>query len=107
MALPFWYPPENEMYEDVWIEEGRIRIMKRDIEPYEISVEFRGWTYHVIFGTQRNGHFICIPRLHIGAELACYDDIFWNTESLYNAGLSNDMARMIAQVLDEVRDYLL
>lgn len=103
MTIPFLYPPGNY---DILTEKGRISFIRHEREPYELSVDFRGWNYHIIFGTQKNGHFLCVPRLHIGAELAQYDDILWNTKSLRGAGLSYELALMFAQVMAEVQDYI-
>lgn len=106
MALLFLYPPGSETCEDVLMEEGRIHGIELSQEPYEISVDFRGLSYHLIFGSQCNGRFLCIPVLHIGAELAAYDDLGWNTASLIRCGLKKDMAEMFAQSLYEINDYL-
>lgn len=106
MALMFLYPLGCETREDVQMEEGRIRSIELDHEPYEISVDFRGFSYHLIFGSQCNGKFLCIPRLHIGAEMAAYDEIGWNADSLMRCGLKEDMAKMFAQSLYEISDYL-
>ena len=106
MALMFLFPSGGETEEDTYLEEGRIKLIETQHEPYEVSVEFRGFSYHLIFGSQINGNFVCIPWLHIGAELANYRDLRWNTDSLKRCGLKDDMAEMFAQSLNEVSDYL-
>ena len=106
MALMFLYPPGGETEEDANLEEGEILLIRTSHEPYEMSVEFRGFSYHVIFGKQTNGNFVCIPWLHIGADLAEYRDLHWNTDSLKRCGLKEDMAEMFAQSLSEASDYL-
>ena len=106
MSLMFLYPPGGEVIESVELEEGTITGIHLDREPYEISVAFRGSNYHLIFGSQCNGKFLCIPRLRVGAELATYQDIDWNADSLHRCGLAKDMALMFAQCLYEISDYL-
>lgn len=106
MAIPFLYPPGGEVIDGVDVEPGEIIPLELGSEPYEISVAFRGLSYHVIFGSERNGNFICIPVLHAGAELSDYSDMRWNRDSLEQCGLPEDMARMFAQCLCEVQDYL-
>lgn len=107
MALLFLYPPGCETCESVHMEEGWIHSIELSREPYEISVDFRGLSYHLIFGSQCNGRFLCIPFLHIGAELASYDELGWNTDSLIRCGLKKDMAEMFAQSLYEISEYLI
>lgn len=106
MGIPFLYPPGGEIIDGVNVELGEIFPLELRAEPYEISIDFRGKSYHVIFGRQCNGNFICIPRLHVGADLAGYDNLQWNKTSLERCGLPHDMAEMFAQCLDETRDYL-
>ena len=106
MALMFLYPPGGETEEDTYLEGGKIILIRTSREPYEMSVEFRGFSYHLIFGKQINGNFVCIPWLHVGADLADLRNLRWNTESLKRCGLKDDMAEMFAQSLSEVSDYL-
>lgn len=106
MSLMFIFPPGGEIIEGTDIEEGDIRFINSSGNLYEISVGFRGYRYHVIFGKQINGRFICIPSLHIGADLATYKDMVWNTDSLIKSGLPEDLARMFAQSLYEASYYL-
>lgn len=107
MAIPFLYPPGGEILDGVDVELGEIYPLELKAEPYEISIDFRGRSYHVIFGSQCNGNFICIPGLHVGADLAGYDNLQWNQACLEKCGLPQDMAEMFAQCLDETSDYLI
>ena len=50
--------------------------------PYEATLEIDGLSYHIIFGHQINGWFLCIPNWKIGVEMAHPSDTFWNRESL-------------------------
>ena len=106
MPLVFLYPPGGEALEDVEVEQGKIRGIDLNSEPYEVSVDFRGMSYHMIFGSQCNGNFICIPTLHVGAELARYEDMAWNQASLEQCGLASDMAEMFARCLCIIQYYL-
>ena len=74
--------------------------------PYEAKLEIEGYSYHLIFGRQINGWFICIPNWSIGAELAHPFDVYWNRTSLNSAGASKRDAYYIAEALSEINDYL-
>lgn len=74
--------------------------------PYEATLEIQGWSYHLIFGRQINGWFICVPNWSIGAELAHPFDVYWNRASLNNAGASKRDAHYIAAALFEISEYL-
>lgn len=66
----------------------------------EITVEWNGKSYHVIYGTQVNGGFCCIPNWGVGCELSSYwDDIMWNTDSIGSALRSKKAGRVIAEVI--------
>ena len=54
-------------------------------EPYDAFLNDGENIFHLIFGKQINGYFLCIPNCFIGCELASYDDISWNEESLSEA----------------------
>lgn len=58
-------------------------------EPYDAILNDGENSFHLIFGKQINGRFLCIPNYFIGCELASYDDICWNTESLSEAAGHN------------------
>ena len=49
---------------------------------YEVEINGRGSSFHVICGPQSNGHFLCIPNWQVGCELGEYNDVFWNSEQL-------------------------
>lgn len=56
-------------------------------EPYEAFIEAQGLSFHVIFGSQANGNFLCIPNWQLGCELSDYTDKNWNTEIQQSAWL--------------------
>lgn len=68
-----------------------------------ISVNFNGSNYNVIFGKYINGGFFSIPNWHCGGELAGFDDVFWNTESIYNSLKRKKAAEAIANA---ITDYM-
>ncbi len=75
--------------------------------PNEVIVNARGSSYHLIFGQQTNGNYLCIPDWNIGSELASLSDIYWNTERLRNyCHMSKADAVTIAQVLSYMDEIL-
>ncbi len=89
--IQFWYPTvKDEMpFEDqsnIQHKHGSIRVINLDHEPYEAIINTEGSGFHAIFGSQINGHFLCIPDWGMGCELGPYNDQFWNTNSIYSSG---------------------
>ena len=76
------------------------------VQPYEVKLNLKGNSYHLIFGRQINGWFLCIPNHRIGVELAHPSDQFWNKGSLKEAGMTTDEASTIAYVLKELSQYI-
>lgn len=72
-----------------------IRLKK---EPYEAVIESQGLSFHIIFGSQINGNFLCIPNWALGCELAEYTNKSWNRTSILNtkSGLDHEDAAAIA-----------
>ncbi len=62
--------------------EGRIKPIRLDREPYEITLEARGYSFHLIFGSQIYGNFLCIPNYQFGCELAGLTNKDWNLHSM-------------------------
>lgn len=94
MRIPYQYPVvylDEDDPEDTVIlqEEGYIIPIQIKKEPYECTVEARGYSYHLLFGSQINGNFLCIPNWNIGCELASLDDKEWNLHSLLNTDRLN------------------
>ena len=102
--IRFWYqvPSSSDPSgKNVVQKEGSIRIINIKHEPYEIQVNANGYGFHAIFGTQTNGHFLCIPDWNMGCELGPYDDRFWNIESIKRSGqIRHDEACAIGNALD-------
>ena len=75
-------------------------------QPYEAKLNLNGNSYHLIFGRQIKGWFLCIPNHRIGVELAHHSDRFWNKESLEAAGMTTNEASTIACALKELSLFI-
>lgn len=85
--------------------DARIRPINLSSSPYEVTLEIEGWSYHLIFGRQINGWFICVPNWNIGAELGHPTDTYWNNTSLNSAGAGKRNAYYISAALSELSAY--
>ena len=91
MAMSFEFPvvyfysddPEDA---EVSYCKGAIKPIRLDREPYEVNLEAHGYSFHLIFGTQINGNFLCIPNWQFGCELADLSDKDWNLDSILKVG---------------------
>lgn len=68
---------------------------------HHIGVDYNGNYYSVIFGEYVNGGFCCIPNWNIACELAEFDDLQWNEESLSKM-LDNKVAKVIALAISRI-----
>ena len=75
-------------------------------QPYEVKLYLNGGSYHLIFGRQINGWFLCIPNHQIGVELAHPSNKLWNQGSLEEAGMAISEASTIAYALKEISQYI-
>lgn len=66
---------------------------------HHIGVDFNGNYYSIIFGKYVNGGFFSIPNWNCGGELATFDDVFWNTESIGRSLKSKRAAKAIAMAI--------
>lgn len=81
--FPIVYLDEDDPEEsEIIYSEAYLTLLRLDREPYEAIVEARGYSFHIIFGSQINGNFLCIPNWHVGCELAALNDKSWNMESI-------------------------
>ena len=90
MAITFEFPVvcfHSDDPEDAEVSycKGAIRPIQLDQEPYEMNLEARGYSFHLIFGSQINGNFLCIPNWQFGCELADLRDKDWNLDSILHA----------------------
>lgn len=83
---PYFVFKEEDPEDSVIIKkEASIRPINLSHEPYDVILNDGENSFHLIFGKQINGRFLCIPNWFIGCELASYDDVHWNEESLSEA----------------------
>lgn len=87
MRIDYQYPIvylEDDDPEDALIlhEKGSIHLIRLDREPYECTVDARGSSFHLLFGSQINGNFLCVPNRHAGCELSGLGNQDWNLHSL-------------------------
>lgn len=68
---------------------------------HHIGISYNGCYYSVIFGEYINGGFFSIPDRDVGGELAGFDDVFWNTESISRAINSKRAGKVIALAIAE------
>lgn len=109
MMLPYEYPvvyfysddPEDS---EVLQKQGQIEPIRLEAEPYEAVVNAEGYSFHILFGTQCNGNFLCIPNWHTGCELAGLSDVFWNVGSINGRddSLNYENATAVAYALKEL-----
>lgn len=85
---------------------GRIIPINLEAPPYEADFEIDGFSYHLIFGPQINGWFLCVPNWNIGAELAHPSDTFWNFESISRSGTKKSTAHYISEALSEIIEFI-
>ena len=60
--------------------------LKTDKEPYEAIVSAEGYSFHILFGSQIGGMFLCIPGWHMGCELSHLNDIDVYKRQIYALG---------------------
>lgn len=65
---------------------------------HELSVDYNGNNYMVIYGRHINGGFCCIPNWNVGCELSQPEDVFWNREKLSSI-VGNGAAKVIANAI--------
>ena len=68
---------------------------------HHIGINYNGNYYSVIFGRYVNGGFFSIPNWNCGGELATFNDVFWNTESISKAIKSKRVGKVIAMAIAE------
>jgi hypothetical protein len=87
MSVSFEFPvvyldPDDPEDAEVTYCQGAIKPIQFDREPYEMTLEARGYSFHLIFGSQECGNFLCIPDWQFGCELADLSDKSWNMNSI-------------------------
>lgn len=108
MTLDYKYPVHDEKRKNaddsgIIQKEGQIRTVNLSREPYEAFVEAEGFSFHILFGAQRSGNFLCIPNWRVGCELSFLSDTFWNSESIgLDDSIRPECAAAIAYALKEI-----
>ena len=69
---------------------------------HHIGITYDGNYYSVIFGKYINGGFFSIPNWNCGGELASFNDVFWNAESIYR---SLKKKKVVTVIADAIADY--
>lgn len=80
---------------------SHIEIVSKTVieEVKNIQVNWNGNYYNVIYGKHENSGFFSIPNWNAGGELATFNDVFWNTESISKSLKSKKAAKAIAQAI--------
>lgn len=101
------HPHSTEPSEHIYCE-GKIIPIQFEHEPYEMTVDAEGCSYHFIFGSQINGNFLCIPNWQFGCELAKLDNVSWNFDSItfQNSHFESQDATAIAWALAAASDLI-
>ncbi len=104
MTISYKYPASQSGSSQSAVQKkGRISPVQLEQEPFEAFVEADGYSFHLLFGSQCNGNFLCIPDWRIGCELSHLTDTFWNKESIgRDECLEQDSAAAIAYALKEL-----
>lgn len=87
---------------------GSITPIRIEKEPYEAQVNTMGFNFHILFGHQSNGWFLCVPNWNFGCELAHPSNLSWNMQSMTSESskLSYEDATAIAYALNALSDYI-
>ena len=85
--MPFCFPVitfYGDEYDDYEIayHEGRINPINLSGVPYEATVFVFEKSFHLIFGYQSNGMFLCVPNANLGCELSRLTDVNWNIDAI-------------------------
>ena len=108
----YWYPvayQKDGRSGDTAVkhERGKIIPYRLTGELHEMAVEARGCSFHLIFGDQINGMFLCIPNWDIGCELSSLTDRHWNRDSLLKTGrIDFEECNAIVWALSSIADLL-
>ena len=103
-----WLDPEDPEDSEISSCRAVIHPIQLDRSPYEIDLDARGYSFHLIFGSQVNGNFLCIPNWQFGCELADLGDKSWNMNSILHADsqLDYEDATAIAWALSVVLPHI-
>lgn len=69
---------------------------------HHVGVEYGGNYYSFVFGEYVNGGFFSVPNWNCGGELADFDDVSWNAESIGRAFHDKKVGMMLAEVINDI-----
>ena len=68
-------------------------------DTFEISVDYNGFNYLIVFGHHVNGWFISVFNWQVGTEAAAPEDVFYNTERLAVVLENVDVGKALAEAI--------
>lgn len=68
---------------------------------HEISVDWNGWNFLIIYGEHINGWFIAIPNWKICVEATEPSNIYYNIDKLSQAFNDHDKGKNVAEAVRE------
>lgn len=68
---------------------------------HEISVDWNGWRFDVVYGKRKNGWFIAIPNWNVCIEAPEPTDIYYNTNKLSEALMDYNKGYVVAGAVKE------
>lgn len=74
-------------------------------DTHEISVDWNGFNYLIIYGYHINGWFAAIPNWNVCTEIADPDDILYNTERLSKILNNANAGRSLAKAISKHWEY--
>lgn len=69
-------------------------------ETHEISVDWNGYNYLIIYVSHINGWFAAIPNWEVCTEISEPDDVFYNTEKLSKVLDNANTGRALAEAIN-------
>lgn len=75
-------------------------------DTHEISVDWNGFNYLIIYGYHINGWFVAIPNWNVCTEIADPDDILYNTERLSKILNNANAGRSLAKSISKHWEYI-
>lgn len=81
--------------------ESRIQREYRVSSVHEISVDWNGFNFLVIYGQHVNGWFIAIPNWNVCVEATEPSDCFYNARKLSDAFNNTDFGKEVALAVKE------
>ena len=71
------------------------------VTAHEISVDFDGYNFRVIYGEHTGGWFIAVPNWELCVEATFPTDHFYNTEKLSRVFNNAERGKAVAEAIKE------